>query len=187
MFDMISNRRFARISIILLIVLNIGLIASMVWHEQNRGNQPLPQQDLEQFLGNELGLSPEQVEEMRNIRQNHFQTAGQYARSLQDSSQELLFLAFQTEPDSLRARQLAQNMGEIHSQLEWALYDHFVKLSAICSPAQRVLLLELTQELTQGVRPGAPGQPPHPARDRGPGNPPPGARPNQGAPPPRNR
>ncbi len=184
---MVSKRRFARISIMLLIFLNIGLIASMVLHERMGGNQPPPQQDLEQFLGNELALSPEQVKQMRYIRQNHFQTAGQYARSLQDSSQELLFLAFQSEPDSSRARQIAQNMGQIHSQLEWALYDHFVKLAAICSPAQRVLLLELTQELTQRNRPGAPGQPPHPGRGKRPGGHPPGARPNNGAPPPRNR
>jgi Spy/CpxP family protein refolding chaperone len=184
MLDMVSNRRFSRISITLLVLLNLGLISSMVWHERMIKEQPPPRDDLEVFLGSELALSPSQVEQMRHIRREHFQTAGAFARSLQDSSQELLFLAFQADPDSSRAAALSQHMGEIHSQLEWALYDHFVKLAQICTPAQRVLLLDLTQELTQGKRPGGPGQPRHPGQAV-PRRPPDGK--EQGGPPSRGR
>lgn len=187
MLDIIRKQRFAQIAITLLVLLNLALITSIVWHERSGLNTPPPEAGLEQFLEIELDLTPAQVEKMHAIRRQHFQSGRSLAEALRDSSEMLLVQAFLPELDSARAEELSANIGQIHAKLEWALYQHFVQLSKICSPQQKIKLSELTRELTRGNGPEAPGRPPQPGMKPGPDAHHPGRRPGVTDPPPRDR
>lgn len=184
---MVQRRRFLLASLGLLVIMNLGLMGSIFFQKQ--GHDRPGQGGLEHFLEQELSLSPDQVEQMHTIRKQHFDTTLPLVAALRDSSEFLVLQAFMRDLDSTRATAIAKNIGGIHTQLDLALYGHFVKLNEMCTPEQRVRLKELAYELTGGTSPPPQrGQAP-PGERPGRGNrPPPGAqRPPGGGPPPRGR
>ena len=131
---------------------------------------------------------------MHAIRKQHFDNAHPLLSTLSDSLELLVSEAFKPVTNSARAEELARNISNIHVDMDLALYDHFVKLNALCTPDQQARLKELAGELMRGgSQPPPTGQigerrPPRPdgqAMDRRP--PPPGQGPGPGARPPRDR
>ncbi|NQV13847.1 hypothetical protein HQ531_00205 [bacterium] len=181
MLDMIKERRWMQYTIALLVILNLAMVTSMFLHERSSHGPQGPQgpkNGLEYFLKTELDLFPEQVEQMHIIRREHFRANQPLVHALKDSSELLILLAFNPDADSSLANKLSLNIGDIHAQLDFALYSHFVQLNSICTPVQKERLRALAKELTRGSVP-----PPNAQHQPGGGPPPPGG----GPPPPRNK
>ena len=187
MFDMVQRRRLLLGTIGLLVIMNLAMMGSIYWHKQD---QKPTQSGLELFLEQELSLTPLQVQTMHSIRKQHFESARPLAQALRDSSDLLILQAFLVDLDTSRATVIAENIGRIHAQLDMALYDHFVQLNRMCTPEQKIRLLELSSELLGSNQPPPPGGQPPPGGKPAFGNrpPPPGAQhPPGGGPPPRDR
>lgn len=170
MLDIVKERRFMQITIALLVVLNLALIFSMFIHNQ-RPPGPPGQGGGESFLRDELELTPDQVAKFEMIRSQHFESTSPLVRDLSDSLDLLISGAFDPRMDVNRAIKLAQNAGKMHTELDLALYDHFGRLSQICTPEQQKRLMELASEMTRG------GPPPPSHNERGRDRPPPPRRP----------
>ena len=194
MLDIIKQQRMMKITIALLVILNLALISSMVLTRRPVQNNPDHPMGLEGFLKLELGLTDSQTEAMHTIRKQHFDNTHPLLSSLADSLELLISEAFNPRVDSARANELVLNISNIHVDMDRALYRHFVELNALCTPEQQARLKDLAGELMRGgSQPppqgmGAEGRPPHPnvqGMDRRP--PPRGQGPGSGAPPPRDR
>ena len=194
MLDIIKQQRMMKITIALLVILNLALISSMVLTRRPVQNNPDHPMGLEGFLKLELGLTDSQTEAMHTIRKQHFDNTHPLLSSLADSLELLISEAFNPRVDSARANELVLNISNIHVDMDRALYRHFVELNALCTPEQQARLKDLVGELMRGgSQPppqgmGAEGRPPHPnvqGMDRRP--PPRGQGPGSGAPPPRDR
>ncbi|NQV29413.1 MAG: hypothetical protein HQ508_00875 [Candidatus Marinimicrobia bacterium] len=180
MLDIVKQRRWMMISIALLVILNLSLIANILIHERLLGRAENPRGGVEVFLERELKLTPEQSQAFADIRRKHFESTVPFAEALRDSMTAMILEAFTLEPNISRAMEIASNIGNLHRELDWALFQHFQQLQNICSPEQQERLKGLASELTHGAAP-----PPNQQRNPGSGPPPRNApHPQNGAPPP---
>jgi len=195
MLDIIKQRRMMQLALAILVILNLGLMGSMVLNKRPSPESEAPRQGLEMFLKEELALSENQMEALHDIRKQHFDWAQPLMEALADSLETLVGQAFYPVSDSVRVNELAHNISDLHVSMDLALYTHFVQLNAICTPEQQDRLKDLAGKLMPGSsRPPHPkeqmgeGRPPHPdgqGMDRRP--PPPSGGPGSGGPPPHDR
>jgi Spy/CpxP family protein refolding chaperone len=195
MLDIIKERRMMQIAVAILVILNLALITSMIIQKPPFPGNQAPRPGLEIFLAEELKLSEAQVDAFHAIRKQHFDSVHPILDRMNDSLELLISEAFNPDRDPDRVKELNQNTADIHAQMDYALYDHFVQLNEICTPEQRGRLKKLARELTRGGNQPPPqegprqaGRPPHPGGQTRDGRlPPPGQGAGPGAPPPKDR
>lgn len=159
--DLFTKNRFALISIITLVVLNIFTLTLLwIFHFRQPERVPPPfdrrAARVEKFLERRLNLSPEQATEFKQLRRQHFQESMVVMNEIRELKEKMLDEVFSKDPDSLVVKNLTEQIGNKEAEREWLLFTHFRELRDVCTPEQRVKLEQIFQKIFEGMQQGVP-------------------------------
>jgi protein CpxP len=163
--DLFTKNRFALISIITLVVLNIFTL-TLLWifhfRQPARVQPPFDRRAarVEKFLERRLNLSPEQSTEFKQLRRQHFQESMVVMNEIRELKEKMLDEVFSKDPDSLVVKNLTEQIGNKEAEREWLLFTHFRELRDVCTPEQRVKLEQIFQKIFEGMQQGVPPEMP---------------------------
>jgi Spy/CpxP family protein refolding chaperone len=163
--DLFTKNRFALISIITLVVLNIFTLTLLwIFHFRQPERVPPPfdrrAARVEKFLERRLNLSPEQSTEFKQLRRQHFQESMVVMNEIRELKEKMLDEVFSKDPDSLVVKNLTEQIGNKEAEREWLLFTHFRELRDVCTPEQRVKLEQIFQKIFEGMQQGVPPEMP---------------------------
>jgi Spy/CpxP family protein refolding chaperone len=139
MSEIKKSNRFSKWAIGILIVLNL-ITLSIIALQNFRwkaSRQPEIREDLTtRVLSNRLNFDEAQVEELRNLRRNHFERTRPISQAMHQNRQQLYRHLKQAEIDSAYVDSLAEEMGLHVSRMEKLTFQHFNDIKGICQPDQ---------------------------------------------------
>jgi Spy/CpxP family protein refolding chaperone len=146
--DFLSSKRFVTTALVLLVILNVILMGVLWW--QNFVTSSYQSVKVTRFYSSngakesvELGLTDQQKETFRKLRQEHFRKTMPGMQKIVNLKKELITESVKPSPDKARLSAIADSIGKHQARLERDLADHFHELSAVCKPAQRDSLEKL--------------------------------------------
>ncbi|OEK05752.1 Spy/CpxP family protein refolding chaperone [Roseivirga misakiensis] len=157
--------------VIALAILNVVLL-SFLWVGHQEIQKTRPENGLK-VLEERLNLTDEQKEQVKSLRDVHFEEIQKFRRASQEARQELHNL-WGSDHSQDKVDVLTKRLGELQVSQEKATYDHFAQIRALCSPEQQATFDKLIKDVLRQGSQGGPrnGQRPFP-NDRGRGGPPP--------------
>jgi protein CpxP len=175
--------RFWKIAVGLLIICNIGLML-IIWlkPQQETGRQPRPETPRE-YVIKQLKFTEEQTKSYDQLIKDHQEAM----HRLRDQGRELRQQLFENLKGNNSRDQAADSItrliGSNQAQIELVTYNHFVKVKAICTEAQKAEFDRIIGDVTKKMNGPGGGRPPHegPPPPEGSMGPPPGG---EGNPPP---
>lgn len=135
--------RWAMAGLITMVILNIGTVAT-IWMILPPSRAVVPDDDpprrVQRFLERELDLTRQQLDDLRELRREHFQEIRLLTNEIRQSRNAYfdLLKTADSAVDSARRDSLANQIGRHHVRLEKANYDHFMKLRGLLSNEQKV-------------------------------------------------
>jgi protein CpxP len=168
--DLFTKNRWAFISIVILVILNIFTLTLLWFFHFRQPNRVPPPFDrraarVERFLERELKLSPKQAEEFSKLRRQHFEASIAVMNEIRQLKEKMMNEVFSQAPDSTTVKNLANQIGDKEAEREWLLYKHFRELRNVCTPEQRVKLEKIFQKIFERMQQGYPAEMPgHPGR-----------------------
>jgi protein CpxP len=155
--DLFTKNRWAFISIVILIILNIFTLTLLwIYHfrQPNRLQPPFDRRAarVERFLEKELKLSPEQAEEFNKLRRQHFEASIAVMNEVRQLKEKMMNEVFSQTPDSATVKNLANQIGGKEAEREWLLYEHFRELRNVCTPEQRVKLEDIFRKIFERMQ-----------------------------------
>jgi len=180
-----DGQKFWKIAVVLLVICNIALMLTL-WLKPrgDRGIPPNPGSPRD-FVVAQLKFTAQQAKDYDLLIKDH-QDAMHHLRDEARAYREKLFDNFKNaDADPHFADSLTRLIGNNQAQIELVTYNHFAKVRALCTDAQKTEFDHIIGDVTR--RMGGPGgPPPHdgngPPPPRREGPPPPGD--GQGPPPP---
>ena len=175
--DIFSKQKLVGWLIIVLIVTN-ALTLSIIWFKELSRKQPVtpppsPREQVNNYLDEQLNLSPEQKELFNKYREQHADTTRMFNDKIAFLKREILLETFKDNPDKNKIDNLIGKMGGVQKDYEEFLFRHFKNLESVCDPEQKEILKRIfLSSFNAQIRP----------HRRSEGVPPP---PRQGGPPPR--
>ena len=161
-----NNLRFCQIVIILLVVLNLGTMAFLLFGHPCK-ERVAQQGRSAEFLIRELGLSNTQQDEfgqLRDLHQDQLQVLQELDRKLHNRFFEMIFLP---AADTLSLKILADSIAQVRIKTEMLTYEHFSELKKLLTLQQkekfhRIFKLALEQVMPPPLPPLPPVPPPPP-------------------------
>ena len=136
------------------------LVRPPVNSEQRPGPMDLPEHGLRGvegrgfgYLRDQLGLSQDQVRQLRAARDQLFQKTRDLQEQMFQARQALNQTLFEGDPNEAQRQSLAQRIGEIQAQLELCRLDHFKSIIALCNDEQKHRLSQLLDEMLSNTEP----------------------------------
>jgi Spy/CpxP family protein refolding chaperone len=181
--NVFGRNRFTNWLIIILVLLNLGLLATF-WYSrlnppqektgviEDTGRQPglrgRPAAEhrqkqagqLARFLEKELNFTQQQVQQFLKLREEHFQKADQLRKKMDDLRKEMMDHLLDPLPDTDKAEQLAAALGQTMAELEKTMFRHMLELMNIGDTQQREKYRMLLREILNRLRPPDHGPPP---------------------------
>jgi protein CpxP len=153
-----EKNRFLKIIIIFLLVLNMGMLAVLLLgNGPGRRDHPHGEGGPAKFIIEELGLDENQQALFNDLKKEH----QQQMRQLQDSMrmQRELLPDIIVEGNNAKADSVAASIGHYQQQIEYATYQHFVKVRSICNQSQKKKFKTIIDEILKMMGPprGEPG------------------------------
>jgi protein CpxP len=163
--DLFTKNRFAFISIVILVVLNI-ITLTLLWifhfRQPSRVQPPFDRRAarVEKFLERELNLSSEQSMEFKNLRRQHFEATMVVMDEIRELKEKMMSEVFSKDPDSAVVKNLTEQIGNKEAEREWLLYKHFRELRDVCTPEQQIKLHEIFLKIFERMQQGFPAEMP---------------------------
>ena len=149
------NFRLSNWALLLLVISNIAILAYLLWSHQgpkNRKGPPDPMR-MVHFLKKELQLDNRQVEAFTQLRQQHFEKTRLIRKEIRQNKERMITTFTSLEADQEKAKEIAQTIGQLQTNLEKELISHFADLKKVCSPDQQK---KLGQVFTKALKRGPP-------------------------------
>ena len=163
--DIFTKKRSTTWIIILLILLNFFTLA-MLWYSHLR-RPPLPPPPpgggerpaaVLHFLERELGLTEEQSQKFKQLREKHFFQSKAILDESHQLKERINAELFASVPDAAKVGRLAAEIGEKQADLEKLRFSHFSDLMSECRDGQKEKFKNLLHELLRKT--GPPKAPP---------------------------
>jgi|GEM_PF-161975 len=152
--DFLSSKRFISIVLAILVVLNLGLLGTLLWQnthpsqKQNKVAVDHKFRSKQSFFQKELRLTEEQTRQFNTLRRQHFQGTLPALVAISGMKRQLIHEALKAEPDTLAMKTLAGTIGKQQAIVEYRLAWHFNNLSKVCTPEQRDSLQRVLEKVT---------------------------------------
>ncbi|MEM6965686.1 MAG: periplasmic heavy metal sensor [Bacteroidota bacterium] len=149
------NNKYTKYLIGALVLMNtVLLFAFFTVRPPERGQHPdkHERKRIEAFLKSELNLSKEQVVKFKELREAHFAERRAHWQSIRPLKKEMMEALSSETPDTLQAKSIADQIGQLEAEKEKMLIDHYLKLQAECTPEQREKLADVFQRAMKPKR-----------------------------------
>ena len=170
--------RFWKWAVILLVLCNIGLIAT-IWFKPHDQGGPRHGEETRNYVIKTLKFSDEQVKQYDALIALHQEAMKQVRREAMDSRTQLFTNLTNNNQNPAVADSLAVAVANSQKKIELVTYNHFAEVRKICSDAQKAEFDKIIVDVTRRMNgrggppqegPGRPGEgrdgPPPPPRDR---------------------
>jgi len=156
-----QNKNLVR-TVILLVLLNLILIAFLVWKEVSRyppRNEPalFPRQeefhDVAGILKEKLNLTEVQVVQVQKIRSDFFEKEQNLTLIIRNEKDSMNIAMFNKITDENIVQYLAKQITENGYKIQMLRIEQAKKLKAICTPKQQEKLENLVIEIRDYFRP----------------------------------
>ncbi|MFN7118161.1 MAG: Spy/CpxP family protein refolding chaperone [Saprospiraceae bacterium] len=132
------------IIVAILVLMNLATLATL-WLRP-MGPPPPGRPGAERFLVHELKLSPEQVNQFQQLREQHFAQTQALEREVRDGRRRIIEQLAKNPPDTAAAHAITRQNQANLVVLDSLLIQHFLQLRTICTPAQQEKLGRVFQE-----------------------------------------
>lgn len=168
-WDLFTKKHMAAWAISILVLLNLLVIGTFwVIHLTRPALPPVVQEpnqiapempDILPFIGRELGLSRDQMAQVREMREQALPEIREKWLEMQQLRRKVHDHLFRQESDPNEIRDWARRIGALQADLEWTKYEHLLAVQSICTSRQRVRLQGLLEDAIRTARPpGRPGR-----------------------------
>ncbi len=157
--DIFKQKKLLIRLVLILAILNISILAAMLWRDFNhRGHRP-PHPGKEGFrevsfiIEKELNLNTDQVSQFNNLRTSFFKKENalhELIRKQHDSMNEQIF---KKESDEILAKAIALRVSNNEYQIELLRIEQAAELKKICTPEQQEKFESLVYEIRDYFRP----------------------------------
>lgn len=132
----ITNNKYTKWIIGILVLLNLVLLSVLFFpkpdQQEERGRR-----NPNNFLKKELNLTDAQLVQFKELRKTHFETSKEILKDIRTLKNEMLEAIAAASPDTLRANNLAEQIGLKETAKEKLLVQHYLELQEVCAPEQR--------------------------------------------------
>lgn len=160
--------------IAVLTVINLSAIATIYYHVNFQEEAPVREfygpdsepgpQDVRpgRFFREELNLTPEQHMQFRDLRRNFHMQANDLTYKMQIKRNEMITELAKEEPDIAKLKQIARDIGDMHTELKELTMEYYLGMKEVCTPEQEEKLYRIFEVLINRD-----GGMPMPGRGRG--------------------
>lgn len=170
-----------------LLVINIGLVAT-IWVKKDQAGKQLPMRgDARDYLVNSLSLTDNQVKNFDNLRQEHFQKIREYQTTMRFLKDKLFGLLNEKDTTVVKTQinnYLQQKIGETQAKIDIETFNHFYQLRSTLSEQQKQKFDSTIQQVLRTMAPRGGAMPPPPGEGSREGRPDRMGPPGEGPPPP---
>ncbi len=161
----------------LLTVINLSAIGTIIYHiktedkaeveqtYQQPNDSRRPQDRLGRFFREELELSMEQHQQFRSLRRDFHIQANELTFEMQIKRKEMITELAKEKPDIPMLKDIARNIGDMHTELKELTIEYYLGMKEICTPEQEEKLYKLFEVIINRD-----GSMPMPGRSGRPGN-----------------
>lgn len=154
--DFIRRNKLLGSTVIVLLILNVVLLIFLWLGRPENNRQIKGPENKGRFLEEQLNLSPEQTSQLEILKKEHFRLINQYQREFNETRRQLHNLLGE-ENSEQKAKTVSAKMGDIQSKIEFATFNHFASIRAICTPNQQQtfdrIISEVLRKGPEGNRP----------------------------------
>lgn len=174
-----SKQKVIAWSIVILIILNLGTLATLWINHFRRpeGRPPSgggPPAHARAFLSRELVFDGDQKEALERLQTHQVAQMDAFQKEIDKTKREMMDELIKTDPDTAQVAELAGKVGEKEAQKARLTFSHLEEIKTLCRPDQKERFDTLVRELLEIMKPPGP-EGPHGKRPHG--------RKNEGSPP----
>jgi periplasmic protein CpxP/Spy len=153
--------RFLTVSVVLLLLLNIGTLAYLFYTRKDTERPGPPGRAVADFIIQQLQLDAAQQEKFAQLRDRH-QGILRSAHKADKDLHDIYFNLLKTDnPDTKRADSVSMLIADQRSLIEMATFVHFLELRKLCRDDQKKRFDATIDEVARRMGPkGPPGGPP---------------------------
>jgi len=98
------------------------------------------------FFKKELNLSDEQAVKVKNLHDTYIKNARAHYKEIRSMKKEMIEVIAAETPDTIKAQNIATEIGRKEVAKEQMLINHYLSLQAECTPEQRQKLKRVFQD-----------------------------------------
>lgn len=162
--DIIAQKKMLIRIVVFLSVLNIVSIGffvckDIIFHPR----KPLPckvQKDASTILQKELDLSPQQFEQVRNLRTKYFEKEKSIEHAIRQERDSMNTSMFNKNTDEELVKSLARKVADNEFSMEMMRFEQAKEVKTICNPAQLEKFGTVVKEIRDFFKPDKPNDAP---------------------------
>jgi Spy/CpxP family protein refolding chaperone len=150
--DYFFKKRFSFWLVILLLLINIAAISTIIYHiiSDKSTTQTIEiKPDAGNIITGELGLSPDQKSNFKNINGNYNQQSQKILDQLTEKRSEMLAELAKDNPDTNLLHTIASEIGHLHTNLKLLTIENFLELKKLCTPEQQIQLSKMFSDMLE--------------------------------------
>ncbi|WP_286755141.1 periplasmic heavy metal sensor [Roseivirga sp. UBA838] len=160
-----KSSRIIGIAVVFLAVLNVVLLTLLWWGKPDQRIKNGMEGLL--ILEQELGLTDEQLEQLKRLRHNHFIEVNRLRDRMHEAREQLHGLYGKPEVVAL-TDSLSRVIGDSQARIEQATFNHFMKIRDLCAQEQVQVFDAIIMSVLKQGAPHSRMPPPQKKKRRGP-------------------
>lgn len=149
--DYFANKKFMTWTIAILVLLNVFTLAG-IWFFRFQPKPPhfkdFPRREKSEFLlKKKLNLTDDQLQQFRDLRENHFEETKEIGNEIHNLKRELSEEVFKETQNQVEVEKFIEQIGQLEMKMEKEKFKHFLELKSICTPEQQQKFREIFKEI----------------------------------------
>ena len=142
--------------IVILMATNLSMGLSFIYHkrQENKVNEKsvetkieVPAEQRTKFFREQLNLTPEQVDQFRELNRNFNRTAREITLQLESLRAVMVEEMGKPETDRQRLDEITKEIGELHTKLKNITVDYYLGMKTACNEEQKGKLNEIFRSM----------------------------------------
>jgi Spy/CpxP family protein refolding chaperone len=156
--DIFSQKKVLIRLVVILAILNVMSVGIMLWNGiviNNSRNIPprVEKRDLSTILKNELNLTDQQAEQIKEIRDDFFKEERKLSSVIKMERDSMNTLMFNKNTDEQLVKSIARRVAENDYQMEMLRFEQAKQMKSICSKEQLEKFGSLVREIRDYFKP----------------------------------
>lgn len=142
--------------IVILVATNLSMGITFLFHKQQdlkvakqvqETAIEVPTEQRTKFFREQLSLTPEQVDQFRELNRNYNRTAWEITRQLEGLRGEMVEEMGKPESDRQRLDEITKEIGELHTKLKNVTIDYYMGMKTAADEQQKEKLNEIFRSM----------------------------------------
>jgi len=142
--------------IVILLATNLSMGITFLYHKQQDKKAAkkteeaaidVPTEQRTRFFREQLNLTPEQVNQFRELNRDYNRTAWEITHQLESLRAEMVEEMGKPEPVQQRLDEITEEIGELHTRLKKVTIDYYTGMKTVCNNNQKEKLNEIFRSM----------------------------------------